>query len=89
LLERHSTEKRKHTDVFGTDGDLLAVGLVDDAINLLQVVRVGDDLVTGDKVLRDIIVSKSCGIARGFQDESALWCLMEGAGYDATGCAQV
>ena len=34
-----------------TNGDLGAVGLVDDTVNLLEVVRVGDELVTGDDVL--------------------------------------
>lgn len=35
-----------------TDGDLGAVGLVGNAVNLLEVVRVGDELVAGDDVLR-------------------------------------
>lgn len=39
------------TDVVGTDGDLGAVGLVGDTVDLLEVVRVGDDLVAGDEVL--------------------------------------
>lgn len=34
-----------------TDGDLAAVGLVGDTVNLLEVVRVGDELVTRDNVL--------------------------------------
>jgi hypothetical protein len=34
-----------------TDADLLAVGFVCYSINLLEVVRVGDDLVVGDEVL--------------------------------------
>lgn len=34
-----------------TDGDLAAVGLVGDTVNLSEVVRVGDELVTGDDVL--------------------------------------
>lgn len=38
-------------EVLATDRDLLAVGLVDSAVNLLEVVRVGDDLVAGDEVL--------------------------------------
>jgi hypothetical protein len=41
-----------NVDVVNTDGDLLAVGLVGDAVDLLEVVRVGDDLVTGEGVLR-------------------------------------
>lgn len=40
-----------NVDVVNTDGDLLAVGLVSDAVDLLEVVRVGDDLVTGEGVL--------------------------------------
>lgn len=35
-----------------TDGDLGAVGLVGDAVNGLQVVRVGDELIAADNVLR-------------------------------------
>ena len=34
-----------------TNGDLAAVGLVGDTVNLLEVVRVGDELVTRDNVL--------------------------------------
>jgi hypothetical protein len=34
-----------------TNGDLGAVGLVGNTVNLLEVVRVGDELVTGDDVL--------------------------------------
>lgn len=40
------------TNVLSTDGDLPAVGLVGDTVNLLEVVRVGDELVAGDDVLR-------------------------------------
>jgi hypothetical protein len=39
-------------DVLVSDSDLFAVGLVDYAIDLLEVIRVGDDLVTSDKVLQ-------------------------------------
>ncbi len=39
------------TDVDGLLRDHGAVGLVDDAIDLLEVVRVGDDLVTGENIL--------------------------------------
>jgi len=39
-------------EVLGTEGDLLAVGLVNGAADLLEVVRVGDELVAGDDVLR-------------------------------------
>lgn len=39
------------TDLDGALSDHGAVGLVDDAIDLLEIVRVGDDLVAGDEVL--------------------------------------
>jgi len=39
-------------EVLGTEGYLLAVGLVNGAADLLEVVRVGDELVAGDDVLR-------------------------------------
>jgi hypothetical protein len=48
------------TNVTDANGDLPAVGLVGDTIDLFQVVRVGDDLVTGDDVLRQR-QSQSCG----------------------------
>lgn len=41
-----------NVDVVASDGDLLAVGLVDSAVDFLEVVGVGDDLVAGDEVLR-------------------------------------
>lgn len=40
-----------NVDVFGADGDPRAVGLVNHAVNLLEVVGVGDDLVVGEDVL--------------------------------------
>lgn len=46
-LERDSVR----TDGDGALSDHSAVGLVDDAIDLLEIVRVGDDLVVGDEVL--------------------------------------
>ena len=48
---QHPTSPPVLTDVLSTDGDLLAVGLVDGAVDLLQVVGVGDELVIGDEVL--------------------------------------
>lgn len=39
------------TDFDGTKGDHGAVNLVCDTIDLLQVIGVGDDLVTGDDIL--------------------------------------
>jgi hypothetical protein len=38
-------------DVLAADSDLLAIGLVDGAVDFLEVVGVGDDLVIGDDVL--------------------------------------
>jgi hypothetical protein len=45
--------RRVAADVEGlaTNGNLLAVGLVDSAVDLLEVVGVGDDLIVGDDVL--------------------------------------
>lgn len=40
-----------HTDLDTLDGDHGTVGLVEDIINLLQVVRVRDELVAGDDIL--------------------------------------
>lgn len=40
-----------HTDFDGAKSDHGAVALVDGSIDLLQIVGVGDDLVTGDNVL--------------------------------------
>jgi hypothetical protein len=39
------------TDFDGAESDHLAVDLVDNAINFLEIVGVGDDLVAGDKIL--------------------------------------
>lgn len=39
------------TNVVSTDGDTGAVGLVDDTVNQLEVVRVRDHLVAGDNIL--------------------------------------
>ena len=39
------------TDVDGALGNHGTVGLIDDAVDLLEVVRVRDDLVVGDDVL--------------------------------------
>lgn len=47
----------RRTERLGSDSDLLAVGLVNGTVNLGEVVRVGDELVTGDKVLCEMIVS--------------------------------
>jgi hypothetical protein len=50
-------KRDERTNVVHAQGDLLAVGFVDGAIDLLQVVRVGDDLVIGDEVLQIMSVS--------------------------------
>jgi len=41
-------------EALAANGDLGAVGLVDDAVDFLEVVRVRDQLVVGDDVLRCI-----------------------------------
>jgi hypothetical protein len=45
--------RRIAADIEGlaANGNLFAIGLVDGTINLLEVIRVGDDLVVGDDVL--------------------------------------
>lgn len=48
----------RHTEGLTTDGDLLAVGLVDDIVDELDVVGVGDDLVVGDDVLETSVSEK-------------------------------
>ena len=45
----------KHTEGLTTDGDPLAVSLVDNAVDLLEVIGVRDDLVVGDDVLEGSI----------------------------------
>jgi acyl dehydratase len=42
----------RRTDVVDTNGDPRAVSLVCNAVDFLDVVRVGEDLVTSDDVLR-------------------------------------
>jgi hypothetical protein len=41
----------RHTDIVTTNGDAVAVGLVYDVVDKLEVVRVRDHLVSGDNVL--------------------------------------
>jgi hypothetical protein len=48
----------QHTEGLTTDVDLLAVGLVDDIVDELEVVGVGDDLVLGDDVLETSVSEK-------------------------------
>jgi len=43
-----------HTDVIVSDGDLPAVGLVSNTVDLLDVVGVGEELVASDDVLFQI-----------------------------------
>jgi len=42
---------KRLTESLSTNADLLAVDFVDGTVDFLDVVRVGDDLVTGDDVL--------------------------------------
>lgn len=85
------------TEVLGSLGDLPDVGLVDDAIHLFQVKRVGDDLRTGHDVLRVIQLAEgsqynampSPGVARTssqgqrtFQQEE-----LAAGGLQSIGCA--
>lgn len=52
-----------NVDCLTTDGDLLAIGLVDDAVDLFEVVRVGDDLVAGDDVLLlRLVLGRALGV---------------------------
>jgi len=44
-------------DVLAADGDLFAVGFVDGAVDLLEVVGVGDELVAGDDVLKVTVLA--------------------------------
>jgi len=47
------------TESFTTDGDFPAVDLVGDTVDLLDVVRVGDDLVVGDQILWEILARET------------------------------
>jgi hypothetical protein len=51
MAPRGREQGAARTDRDGALDDHGAIGLVDDAIDLLQVVRVPDDLVSGDDVL--------------------------------------
>jgi hypothetical protein len=62
-LQGGAWSARLHTEGLATNGDLGAVGLVDDAVNLLDVVRVGDDLVVGDDVLGTELACRERGAA--------------------------
>lgn len=53
---------RKLTDVVDTPGNPLAIDLIDCIVNLLEFVRVGDDLVVSDNVLEENVVSL-CALA--------------------------
>jgi len=52
LLTLLSGRVAANVEALASDGDLLAVGLVDGAVDFLEVVRVGDQLIAGDDVLR-------------------------------------
>jgi hypothetical protein len=43
------------TEVLAPNADQLAVGLVGDAVDLLKVIRVRDDLVIGEDILKVIV----------------------------------
>ena len=53
---------RANVDVLATDGDLSAVGLVGDAVDFLEVVGVGDQLIAGDDVLCMFGQRRSLGV---------------------------
>ena len=46
------------TDFDGTESDHGTVDFVDNAIDFLEIIGIGDDLVTGDKILFTRSVSK-------------------------------
>ena len=48
----------QHTEGLTTDSDLLAVGLVDDVVDELEVVGVRDNLVVADEVLKTSVSKK-------------------------------
>jgi hypothetical protein len=62
-VKRGAPSAGQRTERLATDGDLGAVSLVDDAINLLDVVGVGDDLVVGDNVLGTQLAYRGRGAA--------------------------
>ena len=51
LLPTRPENREIRTDFNSALSDHGAVGLIDDAVNLLEVVRIRDDLVAGDDVL--------------------------------------
>jgi hypothetical protein len=56
LGNRHAQGRKwRPTEGFVANGNLFTVGLVDYAIDLLEVVHVGDDLVVGEQVLRGVL----------------------------------
>lgn len=60
--------REQHTDFDGTESDHSAVNLINDPIDLLEIVRVGDDLVASKDVLNSermsVITSPQFVIAR-------------------------
>lgn len=62
----------ERTERLSTNGDLPAVGLVGNAVDQLEVIRVGDDLVIGDDVLqRNVsIMRQVCLVGSGQQSMS-------------------
>lgn len=61
----------KLTDVVDTPGNPLAIDLIDRIVNLLEFVRVGDDLVAGDDVLEKNVCQSLC--ARLWVEFEKVW----------------
>lgn len=61
------------TEALASNRDHLAVGLVGDAVDLLEVVRVGDDLVIGEDIL-DTCCQHIVNIWRHGRGSRAGWC---------------
>jgi len=65
----------EHTERLSTNGDLPAVGLVGNAVDQLEVIRVGDDLVIGDDVLqRNISIMRQVCLVESGQQGMSLPC---------------
>ena len=60
------------TYVLSTNRDLLAIGLVDDPIDFLDIVRVGQNFVTGYKILWLRVSQRSLEDSASAQDTRAM-----------------
>jgi len=69
-------------DALAAHRDLLAVGFVRDAVDLLEAVRVGDDLVAGDDVL--LPWALGCGFAVVRED----WTCLEDDHFEVEGVCE-